>query len=156
MKSISRSLPLRSFAPLFPFPTNTFCSSSTLHLTYNHRHLSTTMPPPPKRKWNRPRPSGAATNAPATQQSPAAQQPKRPRVNDGALQNEGGPIDVKAMYSTSAGNAEAKRFSEMAGKLDNTLLQGLEKMGFEYVHSWLSPPTQLTCPDTCRLSSRRC
>ena len=96
------------------------------------------MPPPPKRKWNRPRPSGGAPNASA-QQSTAAQQPKRPRGNNAAPQNaapqtEGGPVDVKAMYSTAAGNTEAKRFSEMAGKLDNSLLQGLEKMGFEYVH----------------------
>jgi ATP-dependent RNA helicase MSS116 len=98
-------------------------------------------PPPPKRKWNRPRPSGGAPNASAAQQSTIAQQPKRPRVNDAPQQTEGGPVDVKAMYSTAAGNAEAKKFSEMAGKLDKSLLLGLEKMGFEYVHHRRSPPT---------------
>jgi hypothetical protein len=111
MKSISRSLSLRSSAPWLLFPTNTFRPSSTLHLTYNYRHLSTVMPPPPpKRKWNRPRPSSGAPN-------------------------------VKAMYSTAAGNAEAKKFSEMAGKLDKSLLLGLEKMGFECVYHRHSPPT---------------
>jgi hypothetical protein len=143
MKSISRSLSLRSSAPWLLLPTNTFRPSSTLHLTYNYRHLSTVMPPPPppKRKWNRPRPSGGAPNASAAQQSTVAQQPKRPRVNDAPQQTEGGPVDVKAMYSTAAGNAEAKKFSEMAGKLDKSLLLGLEKMGFEYVHHRRSPPT---------------
>ncbi|KAJ4318737.1 hypothetical protein N0V94_004251 [Neodidymelliopsis sp. IMI 364377] len=93
------------------------------------------MPPPPKRKWNRPRPAGAAPNNGANLQSTVAQQQKRPKVEDAVQQNAGsnGPVDVKAMYSTSSGNAEAKRFSEMAGTLDSSLLQSLDKMGFEFM-----------------------
>jgi ATP-dependent RNA helicase MSS116 len=140
MKSIPRSLSTRSFAPSslaarLSLSTNTLRPYSTHHSLCNYRQISTTMPPPPKRKWHRPRPNGAAPNNAANPHSTVAQQPKRPKVEDVVPQNAGptGPVDVKAMYSTSAGNAEAKRFSEMAGTLDNSLLQSLDKMGFEFM-----------------------
>jgi ATP-dependent RNA helicase MSS116 len=140
MNSIPRSLPARSFglsnfAARLSLSTNTLRPYSTPHFTYTHRQISTTMPPPPKRKWHRPRPAGAAPNNGANPQSTVAQQPKRPKVEDAVQQNAGsnGPVDVKAMYSTSSGNAEAKRFSEMAGTLDKSLLQSLDKMGFEFM-----------------------
>jgi ATP-dependent RNA helicase MSS116 len=59
-----------------------------------------------------------------------AQQPKRPKVEDVVPRVEGA-VDVKQMYSTSAGNASAKPFSELSGVLDKALLDGLDKMGFE-------------------------
>src|SRR5690242_12321871 len=135
MKSIPHSL----FAPSgvaarLSLSTNTFRHCSKPHFTYNYRQLSTIMPPPPKRKWHRPRPNGAAPNN-ASPHSTAAQQPKRPKTAEVIQQEMGstGPVDVKAMYSTSAGGAEAKRFSEMAGALDQSLLNGLDKMGFEFM-----------------------
>lgn len=101
------------------------------------------MAPPPKRKWHPRRPAGAnaaanGTNSaassnpstPTTPRSSIAQQPKRPRVEDSAPKPDG-TVDVKQMYSTSAGGGEAKPFSELSGKLDKTLLNGLDKMGFE-------------------------
>lgn len=95
------------------------------------------MPPPPKRKWHRPkgdRANGTATpSTPATTTTPRtaiAQQPKRPKVED-ALPTPEGTVDVKQMYSTSAGDATAKPFSELSGKLDKALLDGVDKMGFE-------------------------
>jgi ATP-dependent RNA helicase MSS116 len=93
------------------------------------------MPPPPKRKWpNRPRGGGGGANGsapgtPTTPRSTVSQQPKRPKVEDAAPKAEG--VDVKQMYSTSAGDASAKPFSELSGKLDKSLLDGLDKMGFE-------------------------
>jgi ATP-dependent RNA helicase MSS116 len=42
-----------------------------------------------------------------------------------------GSVDVKQMYSTSAGDSSAKPFSDLNGKLDKTLLDGLDKMGFQ-------------------------
>jgi hypothetical protein len=142
MKFVSRSLSLRSLACprlvlRLPVSTNTTSSIFTpLTLTLTH-HYSTpsTMPPPPppKRKWNRPRNNGPANgSAPGTPTTPLTaitQQPKRPRVEDAAPKPEG--IDVKQMYSTSAGDASAKPFSTLSGKLDKSLLDGLDKMGFE-------------------------
>ena len=97
------------------------------------------MPPPPKRKWpNRPRgggggggggANGSVPGTPTTPRSTVAQQPKRPKVQDAAPAAEG--VDVKQMYSTSAGNASAKPFSELRSVLDKSLLDGLDKMGFE-------------------------
>jgi ATP-dependent RNA helicase MSS116 len=93
------------------------------------------MPPPPKRKWpNRPRggggagANGAAPGAPTTPRN-NAQLPKRPKIEEAAPKADG--VDVKQMYSTSAGNAEAKPFSQLSGVLDKSLLDGLDKMGFE-------------------------
>lgn len=95
------------------------------------------MPPPPKRKWHRPRGANGApgngTGNPATAnnaRAPFSQQPKRPKVEEMAAQDVG-PVDVKQMYSTSAGDATAKPFSALSGVLDKTLLNGLDKMGFE-------------------------
>jgi ATP-dependent RNA helicase MSS116 len=91
------------------------------------------MPPPPKRKWHRPRTNGpangSAPNTPTTPLTALTQQPKRPKVEDALPKTEG--VDVKQMYSTSAGDASAKPFSELSGKLDKSLLDGLDKMGFE-------------------------
>lgn len=98
------------------------------------------MPPPPKRKWHRPRgdrpnvaANGSATGSNSTQTGPRptiAQQPKRPKVED-TPPNGAGSVDVRQMYSTSAGDAEAKPFSALSGTLDKALLNGLDKMGFE-------------------------
>jgi ATP-dependent RNA helicase MSS116 len=100
-------------------------------------------PLPPKRKWH-PRKAtnanGSASNAstapgtPTTPRSTMAQQPKRPRVEQAAPAAEGtiGVMNVKQMYSTSAGGGEAKPFSTLSGKLDKALLDGMDKMGFEY------------------------
>jgi ATP-dependent RNA helicase MSS116 len=95
------------------------------------------MPPPPKRKWpNRPRgggggggANGSAPGTPTTPRSTVAQLPKRPKIEEAAPKADG--VDVKQMYSTSAGHAEAKPFSELSGVLDKSLLDGLDKMGFE-------------------------
>jgi ATP-dependent RNA helicase MSS116 len=95
------------------------------------------MPPPPKRKWRRPNgdrangaASGSAPGTPTTPRTAVAQQPKRPRVAD-AVPTAEGTVDVKQMYSSSAGDASAKPFSALSGKLDKSLLDGLDKMGFE-------------------------
>lgn len=101
------------------------------------------MPPPPKRKWRKPqgdRLNGAASvsspSTPTTPRSTIAQQPKRPKVEDAVGKGEGtvgaiGTVDVKQMYSTAAGDAQAKPFSALSGTLDKALLAGLDKMGFE-------------------------
>jgi ATP-dependent RNA helicase MSS116 len=99
-------------------------------------------PLPPKRKWH-PRKAtnanGSASNAstapgtPTTPRSTMAQQPKRPREQAApAAEGTIGVMNVKQMYSTSAGGGEAKPFSTLSGKLDKALLDGMDKMGFEY------------------------
>ncbi|KAH7087433.1 ATP-dependent RNA helicase MSS116, mitochondrial [Paraphoma chrysanthemicola] len=111
------------------------------------------MPPPPnKRKFYRP---NRANNGPAngsganTPTAPTvAQQPKRPKVEDAVPKAEG-TVDVKQMYSTSAGNASAKPFSELSGVLDKALLDGLDKMGFEF----MSPVQQKVLTQLPSLSS---
>lgn len=144
MKTVSRSLPLRSFAhscllSRLSLSTNTTSSLSrpaNVSLTFNYRQLST-MPPPPKRKWPRPkggdRPNGAAApSAPPTPRSSIAQQPKRPRVlNENMQSNPVETVDVRQMYTTAAGDAAPKPFSDLKNKLHKGLLDGLEKMGFE-------------------------
>jgi len=100
------------------------------------------MPPPPKRKWHPRKPNGAANGStsaastnPSTPTTPSsvAQQPKRPKVGDAASKAAGeGAVDVKHMYSTSAGGGSAKPFAALSGTLDRALLDGLDKMGFEY------------------------
>jgi hypothetical protein len=140
MKFVSRSLSLRSFAcsrlvSRLPISTNTTSSIFTPLTLTPHYSTPSKMPPPPppKRKWNRPRnngpANGSAPGTPATPHTALNQQPKRPRVEDAAPQSEG--VDVKQMYSTSAGEASAKPFSTLSGKLDKSLLDGLDKMGFE-------------------------
>ncbi|OAL02684.1 ATP-dependent RNA helicase MSS116, mitochondrial [Phaeosphaeriaceae sp. SRC1lsM3a] len=113
------------------------------------------MPPPPKRKWHRPkgdRANGTATpSTPATPTTPRtaiAQQPKRPKVEN-AMPKPEGTVDVKQMYSTSAGDATAKPFSELSGKLDKALLDGVDKMGFEF----MSPVQQKVLTELPSLSS---
>lgn len=122
----SRSQIIQHLAPASPL------------LSRQHRHIHK-MPPPPKRKWHRPRGDrangtpGNATGNPATTnnaRAPFSQQPKRPKVEEMAAQDVG-QVDVKQMYSTSAGEATAKPFSALSGTLDKTLLDGLAKMGFE-------------------------
>ncbi|KAF2031361.1 ATP-dependent RNA helicase MSS116, mitochondrial [Setomelanomma holmii] len=110
------------------------------------------MPAPPnKRKFYRPnRANGAANGStPNTPTTPIiAQLPKRPRVEDAAAKVEG-TVDVKQMYSTSAGDASAKPFSELSGVLDKALLDGLDKMGFEF----MSPVQQKVLTQLPNLSS---
>jgi ATP-dependent RNA helicase MSS116 len=99
------------------------------------------MAPPPKRKFNRSRGGGAANGSgsgtpdtPTTPRSTMAQQPKRPKVAEtlpAVHSSVEGTVDVKQMYSTSAGEATAKPFSTLSSVLDKTLLEGLDKMGFE-------------------------
>ena len=93
------------------------------------------MPPPPKRKWPRPkggdRSNGASTpNPPTTPRAAIAQQPKRPKVED-TLAKPVDTVDVRQMYSTAAGDAAPKPFSDLQSKLHKGLLDGLDKMGFE-------------------------
>jgi ATP-dependent RNA helicase MSS116 len=57
------------------------------------------------------------------------QQPKRPKVED--AQQKVDTVDVRQMYSTSAGDAAPKPFSDLKNKLHPALLEGLDKMGFE-------------------------
>ncbi|KAF1935884.1 ATP-dependent RNA helicase MSS116 mitochondrial precursor [Clathrospora elynae] len=98
-------------------------------------------PPPPKRKWPRGRGGGGGSertsgaSTPTTQSTPRstmAQQPKRPKVEDTQPKAEG-TVDVKQMYSTAAGDAAPKPFSDLKDKLNKGLLDGLEKMGFEFM-----------------------
>ncbi|KAH7338524.1 ATP-dependent RNA helicase MSS116 mitochondrial precursor [Pyrenochaeta sp. MPI-SDFR-AT-0127] len=94
-------------------------------------------PPPPKRKWPRrnggDRSNGAPTAAtPTTPRSSAAQQPKRPKVED-TMQQPIDTVDVRQMYSTAAGDAAPKPFSDLKNRLHKGLLDGLEKMGFEFM-----------------------
>jgi hypothetical protein len=158
MKLVSRSLlshpiVLARLLPTRPsLATNTrYSRTSTVSLTLNHRqhHNYSQLPaqdsamsgPPPKRKWPRGRGGGGRgggdrTNGANPNMGPAApspamgQQPKRPRVESTQPMAEG-TVDVKAMYSTSAGDAAPKPFSELKGKLHQGLLDGLDKMGFE-------------------------
>jgi hypothetical protein len=140
MKLVSHSLSLRSFAlsrlvSRLPSATNTRLSTALpLHLTHTYS-TTTTMPPPPKRKFPRPNrangaPNGSAPGAPTTPRTGPTQQPKRPRV-EAAEPQAVGTVDVKQMYSTASGDASAKPFSVLNGKLDKTLLDGLDKMGFQ-------------------------
>ena len=152
MKLVSRSLTPHTFALARLVPsrlslaTNTrYSRISVVPLTLSHRlhtrPLSTqlsTMPPPPKRKWPRGRGGGGGdrTNGTPTQGGPTnprstmAQQPKRPKMEDAQPKPEGG-VDVRQMYSTAAGDAAPKPFSELKDKLNTGLLDGLDKMGFE-------------------------
>ncbi|CAE7008055.1 hypothetical protein CFE70_001539 [Pyrenophora teres f. teres 0-1] len=117
------------------------------------------MPPPPKRKWPRGRGGGGGgggdrTNGTATQggstnpRSTIAQQPKRPKMEDAQPKPEGG-VDVRQMYSTAAGDAAPKPFSELKDKLNKGLLDGLDKMGFEF----MSPVQQQVLTQLPSLSS---
>jgi hypothetical protein len=145
-RSLSRDFILARLVPSTRLPvslaTNTRFSS--VFFTRNYRQLSThtstlTMPPPPKRKWPRGRGGGGggdrSNGAPTTPGNPAAprstmgQQPKRPKVED--AQQKVDTVDVRQMYSTSAGDAAPKPFSDLKNKLHPALLEGLDKMGFE-------------------------
>lgn len=112
------------------------------------------MPPPPaKRKWPRrnggDRSNGSATpTAPTTPRTALAQQPKRPRVED-TQPTHTGPVDVKQMYSTAAGDAAPRPFSDLKDRLDQSLLDGLDKMGFEH----MSPVQQKVLTELPSLSS---
>lgn len=131
-----RSFAVSRLASRLSFSTNPVSSRpSTIYLTLNCRQLSTMPPPPPKRKWPRrnggDRPNGASTvGAPTTPRSSAAQQPKRPKVED-ALQRPVDTVDVRQLYSTAAGDAAPKPFSDLKDRLHKGLLDGLERMGFE-------------------------
>ncbi|KAI8940615.1 hypothetical protein NX059_001887 [Plenodomus lindquistii] len=175
MKLVSQSLSLRPFAlarpsprsphpphpPHLPFSTNTLSSRlfSTCHSTRLYSTPSPTpspasaMPPPPaKRKFprrNGPNNGGTPTT-PTTPRTALAQQPKRPRV-DAAPPAAAAvvPVDVKQMYSTAAGDAAPKPFSDLKDRLNKGLLDGLDKMGFEH----MSPVQQKVLTELPSLSS---
>ena len=98
------------------------------------------MSAPPKRKWPRGRGGGGGggdrangapgRGGPTNPRSTMSQQPKRPRVEDAQPKPETG-VDVRQMYSTAAGDAAPKPFSDLKNKLHPALLNGLDKMGFE-------------------------
>lgn len=77
----------------------------------------------------------------------AAQQPTRPQVEPEAP----ALMDPRALYSTSAhGQGEgAQKYETLKGKLDDALLAGLAKMGFEY----MSPVQQKVLAELPSLSS---
>lgn len=62
--------------------------------------------------------------------STTAQQPKRPKMEETQSKPENS-VDVRQMYSTAAGDAAPKPFSELKDRLHKGLLDGLDKMGFE-------------------------
>jgi len=130
------------------------------------------MAPPPKRKYNPRRGGGAANGSgsgtpgtPMTPRSTMAQQPKRPKVAEtlpvihsavDVKQDDVNTVDVKQMYSTSAGEATAKPFSTLSGVLNKTLLGGLEKMGFESVLAKICVRKHANPIGSCRQCSKRC
>ncbi|RAR14217.1 ATP-dependent RNA helicase MSS116, mitochondrial precursor [Stemphylium lycopersici] len=171
MKLNSPSFPLRPFAlaclaPLrLSLATNTRSScTSVATLTLCNRHytqqtpIPSSMPPPPKRKWPRGRGGGGGggdrtngggpTRGTSMPRSTMAQQPKRPKMEDTQSKPENS-IDVRQMYSTAAGDAAPKPFSELKDRLDKGLLDGLDKMGFEY----MSPVQQKVLTELPSLSS---
>ncbi|EMD67549.1 hypothetical protein COCSADRAFT_82392 [Bipolaris sorokiniana ND90Pr] len=58
-------------------------------------------------------------------------------------------VDVRQMYSTAAGDAAPKPFSELKDRLHPGLLDGLDKMGFQY----MSPVQQKVLTELPSLSS---
>lgn len=111
------------------------------HHTLQRTQQPSNMPPPPKRKWPRGRGGGgggggdranggAATSGTSTPRSTMAQQPKRPKMEDTQTKADTG-VDVRQMYTTAAGDAAPKPFSELKDRLHKGLLDGLDKMGFE-------------------------
>ncbi|KAI1522687.1 SrmB Superfamily II DNA and RNA helicase [Pyrenophora tritici-repentis] len=69
-------------------------------------------------------------------------------MEDAQPKPEGG-VDVRQMYSTAAGDAQPKPFSELKDKLNKGLLDGLDKMGFEF----MSPVQQQVLTQLPSLSS---
>lgn len=153
---VSLSRPLRPVAVAGLVPsrlclvTHTrFSGVSTASLTFYNRHHTQrqtqlpTMPPPPKRKWPRGRGGGgagggaadranggASTPGTSTPRFSMSQQPKRPKMEDTQPKPDA-RVDVRQMYSTAAGEAAPKPFSELKNRLHKGLLDGLDKMGFE-------------------------
>jgi hypothetical protein len=78
----------------------------------------------PYRNRGPPKPAGAQNDMSTV----AA--PPRPTVDPSATPARMDAAEIKRLYSTSAG-AEPQTFGSLGNKLDPTLLQGLEKMGFE-------------------------
>ncbi|KAF5854668.1 hypothetical protein GGP41_007430 [Bipolaris sorokiniana] len=137
------------------------CFSTAPLSIYNRHHTQTTqlstMPPPPKRKWPRGRGGGgggdrtnggAATPGTFTPRSTMAQQPKRPKMEN-TQPTPDTSVDVRQMYSTAAGDAAPKPFSELKDRLHPGLLDGLDKMGFQY----MSPVQQKVLTELPSLSS---
>lgn len=127
--------------------TRLSCIPTTPFTLYNRHHAQQrtqqppNMPPTSKRKWPRGRGGGgggggdranggAATSGTSTPRSTMTQQPKRPKMEDTQSKPDTG-VDVRQMYSTAAGDAAPKPFSELKGRLHQGLLDGLDKMGFE-------------------------
>ena len=141
MKPVSQSLSLRSLVSsrlplrLLPSTNSLYSRPSLLHSFTSSYSTLNIMSQPPKRKF---RPRGDRSGGGAgrggmqqtTMRSNVTQQPKRPKVEESLPASEGA-MDLKQMYSTSAGVGEPKPWSEMNGKLDKSLLNNLDKMGFE-------------------------
>jgi hypothetical protein len=72
----------------------------------------------------RPRRPAVNSQAEGDSLSPA-QQPSMTTVEPPTL------MDPRRLYSTSAGGQEAKPYASLTGTLNQALLQGLDKMGFE-------------------------
>jgi hypothetical protein len=161
MKLVSHTLSSRPLALARLIPSRLSLATNTKHsltstipfaLNHSQHRLYTSLPAqvsdmsaPPKRKWTRggrgggrgggggggDRTNGApARGTPMNSHSTMSQQPKRPRVEDTQPKSETG-VDVRQMYSTAAGDAAPKPFSDLKNKLHPALLNGLDKMGFE-------------------------
>jgi hypothetical protein len=159
MKLVSHTLSSRPFALAHLIPSRLSLATNTKHSHIQtiapisdhsqHRYYThlpaqlSVMSAPPKRKWTRGGRGGGrgggggdrangtpARGTPMNSRSTMAQQPKRPRVEDTQPKSETG-VNVRQMYSTAAGDAAPKPFSDLKNKLHPALLQGLDKMGFE-------------------------
>jgi len=140
---IASPLSLRPFAiarlpSRLPFPTTTIDSrrlTTSSSLGLQHTEVASMSPPASKRKWPRRNGGGrrsdnAMPTLPTNSSTTLTQQIKRPKVVD--LQpSTDGHMDVKQLYSTAAGAAAPKPFSDLKDKLDKVLLDSLDKMGFE-------------------------
>ena len=119
--------------------TAPFLSTRPSFHTYNHirpslltstnRHIRTfTMQPPSKRKapgrrhHYRPKPN--PTTSPADQ-------PRRPTPDEVDMPVKQEVMDVKRLYSSQSGDQAPVAFASLGGTLHKTLLDGLDKMGFE-------------------------
>lgn len=103
--------------------TTKFSTTSThSHTTYSYSIMG-----PKRRQQYHPRRPKA--NAAANATSPV-QQPNRPTVDNEDVPHQPQLIDPKRLYSTATGE-QAKPFSSLGNTLDSSLLQGLDKMGFE-------------------------
>ncbi|KAF2012428.1 DEAD-domain-containing protein [Aaosphaeria arxii CBS 175.79] len=110
------------------------------------------MPPPPKNKQGqsgrRRHPYRTKKPANDANSTTPAQQPKLSNDNNDAV-SQPEVIDVKGLYGNSASGGEARPFSSLGRTLDQSLLNGLNRMGFEY----MSPVQQKVLTELPSLSS---